>query len=138
MLVPTKTFTETEDMRMTEEKVGAFVDSWIAAWNRRDLAAVLTHYATDVRFFSPIAAEVAGAAAIEGKEALAAYWRDALEKFDRLEFTPETFTWDPVQKLLTIHYVARLNGTPRMVCEAQWFGADGKVTRAAAYYGAVL
>ena len=103
---------------MTEDDASAFVAGWIAAWNRRDLDAVLAHYAPDIRFFSPIAAEVAGAAAIEGKEALNAYWRDALEKYDRLQFTPETFTWDAAQKLLAIHYVADLNGTRRMVCEA--------------------
>ena len=123
---------------MTEDDASAFVEGWIAAWNRRDLDAVLAHYAPDIRFFSPIAAEVAGAAAIEGKEALNAYWRDALEKYDRLQFTPETFTWDAAQKLLAIHYVADLNGTRRMVCEAQWFDDAGKVARAAAYYGAVL
>ena len=123
---------------MTEDDASAFVEGWIRAWNRRDLEAVLAHYAPDIRFFSPIAAEVAGAAAIEGKEALSAYWREALEKYAALEFTPETFTWDSAQKLLTIHYVAELNGTRRMVCEAQWFGADGRIARAAAYYGAVL
>ena len=123
---------------MTEDDASAFVEGWIAAWNRRDLDAVLAHYAPDIRFFSPIAAEVAGAAAIEGKEALEAYWRQALRKFDRLEFTLDCFTWDGAQGLVTIHYVAGLNGTRRMVCEAQWFGADGQVTRAAAYYGAVL
>ena len=123
---------------MTEDDAGAFVEGWIAAWNRRDLDAVLAHYAPDIRFFSPVAVEVAGAAAIEGKEALQAYWRAALRKFDHLEFTLETFTWDAAQKLLAIHYVADLNGTRRMVCEAQWFDKAGKVTRAAAYYGAVL
>ena len=123
---------------MTEDDASAFVAGWIDAWNRRDLDAVLAHYAPDVRFFSPIAAEVAGAAAIEGKDALAAYWREALEKYAALEFTLETFTWDAGQMLLTIHYVADLNGTRRMVCEAQWFGSDGQVIRAAAYYGAVL
>ncbi len=123
---------------MTEDDASAFVAGWIAAWNRRDLDAVLAHYAPDIRFFSPVAAEVAGAAAIEGKEALAAYWRDALERFERLEFTLDCFTWDAAQGLVTIHYVADLNGTRRMVCEAQWFGRDGQIIRAAAYYGAVL
>ena len=86
---------------MTEDDAGAFVAGWIAAWNRRDLAAVL-------------------------------------EKFDRLQFTLETFTWDAEQKLLAIHYVAAPNRTRRAVCEAQWFGAGGQITRAAAYSGAVL
>ncbi len=123
---------------MTEDDASAFVEGWFTAWNRRDLEAVLAHYAPDIRFFSPVAAEVAGAAAIEGKEALEAYWRAALEKFDRLEFTLGCFTWDAAQRLLSIHYVAALNGQRRMVCESQWFGEGGKVTRAAAYYGAVL
>jgi ketosteroid isomerase-like protein len=33
----------------------AFVESWIAAWNRRDVDAVLAHYADDAQFVSPVA-----------------------------------------------------------------------------------
>ncbi len=123
---------------MTEDDAGAFVAGWIAAWNRRDLAAVLAHYAPDVRFYSPIAAEVAGQPFLDGKAALAAYWRQALEKYTALEFTLDCFTWDAAQRLLSIHYVADLNGQRRMVCESQWFDKAGQVTRASAYYGAVL
>ncbi len=123
---------------MTEDDASAFVNGWIDAWNRRDLEAVLAHYAPEVRFFSPIATEVAGRPFLEGKPALATYWRDALEKYTALEFKLECFTWDAAQRLLSIHYVAALNGQRRMVCESQWFGEGGKVTRAAAYYGAVL
>jgi hypothetical protein len=33
----------------------AFAESWIAAWNRRDVEAVLAHYSKDAQFVSPVA-----------------------------------------------------------------------------------
>jgi hypothetical protein len=35
---------------------GADVDALVAAWNRRDIEAVLEHFADDVTFTSPLAA----------------------------------------------------------------------------------
>ncbi len=123
---------------MTEDEASTFVAGWIDAWNRRDLAMVLAHYAPDIRFYSPIAAKVAGRSFLDGKPALEAYWRQAMEEFPALAFTLDCFTWDAAQKLLSIHYVASLNGQRRMVCESQWFDEDGRVIRAVAYYGVTL
>jgi ketosteroid isomerase-like protein len=33
----------------------AFAEDWIAAWNAHDLDRVLSHYADDIVFLSPIA-----------------------------------------------------------------------------------
>ena len=33
----------------------AFVNSWVTAWNAHDLDAVLTHFADNVTFRSPVA-----------------------------------------------------------------------------------
>jgi hypothetical protein len=48
-------------MHMTYESMIAFAESWIAAWNRRDVEAVLAHYserrspsATARNNFSPL------------------------------------------------------------------------------------
>ncbi len=41
---------------MNRGEIDAFVAGWIDAWNRRDIEAVLAHFADDVRFTSPMTA----------------------------------------------------------------------------------
>jgi hypothetical protein len=53
----------------------AFAQAWIAAWNARDLDAILSHYASDVVFLSPYAECVIGTGRVVGIEALRSYWR---------------------------------------------------------------
>jgi ketosteroid isomerase-like protein len=36
-------------MHMTFQSMMAFAESWIAAWNRRDVEAVLAHYESEWR-----------------------------------------------------------------------------------------
>lgn len=54
-----------------------FADGWVAAWNAHDLERVLTHFADDVVFTSPVAARLLdGDGVIRGKPALREYWRE--------------------------------------------------------------
>jgi hypothetical protein len=41
---------------MTEDQIRRFVGAWVEAWNRRDLEAILAHYAGDVVLTSPLVA----------------------------------------------------------------------------------
>jgi hypothetical protein len=61
----------------------AFARTWIEAWNRRDLESLLTHYADDVEFRSPLAAKLLGDASgtVSGKVNLRAYFAKALAAF---------------------------------------------------------
>ncbi len=54
--------------------------AWIDAWNRRDLDAILTHYADDITLCSPRVVERTGAADgwLRGKDALRAYFARGL------------------------------------------------------------
>jgi ketosteroid isomerase-like protein len=45
-------------MRMTYESMMLFAETWIAAWNRRDIDAVLVHFADEAQFVSPGRAQV--------------------------------------------------------------------------------
>jgi ketosteroid isomerase-like protein len=47
-------------MHMTHESMLAFAESRIAAWNRRDVEAVLAHYSEDAQFVSPVAHNLIG------------------------------------------------------------------------------
>jgi hypothetical protein len=65
-----------------------FAEEWSAAWNRRDVDAVLAHFHDDVVFTSPYAAEfVPGSAGVvRGKAALREYWCTALQAIPNLHF----------------------------------------------------
>src|SRR6186713_3009889 len=64
-----------------------FAESWIAAWNGREVEHVLSMYAEDLSFTSPTALAVTGSATVNGKAALRAYWQAALSHIEHLHFT---------------------------------------------------
>lgn len=64
-----------------------FAEEWIAAWNAHDLERVLSHYAEDIVFLSPMAALITGRGRVEGKAALRAYWSEAFKRNPNLHFT---------------------------------------------------
>ena len=65
-----------------------FAEDWAAAWNRRDVEAVLAHFHDDVVFTSPIAAGVVpgSGGVVSGKAALREYWCAALAAVSDLHF----------------------------------------------------
>lgn len=73
----------TNDVNVVE-----FSQAWAAAWNRRDVDAVLEHFHDDAIFTSPVAQRIGFAAdgVIIGKDALRHYWVAALERNPRLHF----------------------------------------------------
>lgn len=122
----------------TRDAMMAFAEAWIDAWNRRDVDAVLSHFRNDAVFVSPVAARYVGSSRIEGKAALAAYWRAALDNLTTLAFTLDRATWDPVRRELNVIYEADLNGRRRRACELMIFDEHGGQTRGEAFYGAEL
>ena len=73
---------------MTTPEPGEFAERWIAAWNARDIEAVLTDYSDDVVFTSPTAARFIpeSGGTIHGKDALRDYWQVALHANPDLQF----------------------------------------------------
>ena len=114
---------------MTPDHARAFAAEWVAAWNAHDLERILSHYAEDVVFLSPIAQKRVGNGRVVGKAALRAYWGPALTALSDLHFDSiEVFTGFDA---LTVLYESRGRGR---VTETFEFGADGKVVRSAACY----
>jgi hypothetical protein len=66
----------------------AFVESWLAAWNDHDLDEILSHFAEEVVFSSPVAARlIAGSGGVvRGKAALRDYWSEGLRRLPDLHF----------------------------------------------------
>ncbi len=66
----------------------SFAEDWAKAWNCHDLETVLSHFADDVVFTSPVAAQVLDGSdgVIRGKAALRAYWTEGLRRIPGLQF----------------------------------------------------
>ena len=74
-----------------QHRAAAFAAGWERDWNAHDLDAILAHFAADIVFTSPVAAQLLpdGDGVIRGREALRAYWSYALELLPDLHFTVE-------------------------------------------------
>jgi hypothetical protein len=108
-------------MQMTYESMMIFAETWIASWNRRDVDAVLAHFAEDAQFVSPLAHNLVGRPMLRNKKELVGYWRAGLERISRLEFKLDHATWDERRHELTVVYEANLNGERKRACEIMQF-----------------
>jgi len=76
------------DHRMELAAVRTFVDEWAAAWNAHDVDGLLQHFAEDVVFTSPVAAQLVASSGgvVRGKPALRDYWTEGLRRMPDLHF----------------------------------------------------
>jgi ketosteroid isomerase-like protein len=107
----------------------AFAEDWIAAWNAHDLDRILSHYATDVAFLSPLAQQRVGNGRVEGLAALRNYWSGALAAQPGLKF--ELLDVLTGHACLTVLYRNHRGQTAAETFELQ---SDGKVVRSFACY----
>jgi hypothetical protein len=68
-----------------------FAHEWVEGWNAHDVEAVLAHFHDDAVFSSPLAAQLVpdSGGVIRGKQALRAYWTNALKRVPDLHFVVE-------------------------------------------------
>ena len=123
---------------MTCESMMMFAETWIAAWNRRDVDAVLAHFAEEAQFVSPVALNFVGRPVLRNKKELEDYWRRALDRISVLEFKLDHATWDERRKELNVVYEANVNGERKRACEIMQFDASGRQIRGEAFYGAAI
>jgi ketosteroid isomerase-like protein len=109
-----------------ERTAAEFAARWKRDWNAHDLDALLAHFAPDVVFTSPVAAQLLpdGDGVIRGREALRAYWSHALRLLPDLHFTVEG-----VYAGLDTIAIEYRNHTGNSVCEMLRF--DGPLVAAA-------
>jgi steroid delta-isomerase len=125
-------------MDMTYESMMAFAESWIAAWNRRDVEAVLAHYSEAAQFVSPVVSNLVGRPILRNKKELEQYWRTALARISSLDFKLDHAAWDQKRRELNVVYEANLNGERKRACEIMQFDASGWQVRGEALYGAII
>lgn len=73
---------------MTVPDPEQFAAEWAAAWNRRDIPAVLAHFADAATFTSPVASQLIEGSdgVLRGKDAIGEYWTSALARIPDLHF----------------------------------------------------
>lgn len=121
---------------MNRTEASEFAENWINAWNRKDVSAVLEHFAEDATFTSPKAATFVGNPVLKGKNALSQYWQLAARKIERIEFTLDHIVWDSASDELVVFYEANLNGVRSRACETMKFDRSGRQVSGEAMYGA--
>jgi ketosteroid isomerase-like protein len=73
---------------MSTPEPNEFSRGWLAAWNAHDLEPLLAHFADDIVFSSPVAAQLLSGSdgVIRGKDALREYWAEGLRRIPDLRF----------------------------------------------------
>jgi len=125
-------------MDLNHDGMMRFAADWIANWNRRDVEAVLAHFAEEAEFTSPLARTFAGRSVLRGKAELETYWRAGLERIKILQFILDRAFWDERRRVLVVLYDANLNGERKRACEVMTFNAEGRQVRGEAMYGALI
>jgi hypothetical protein len=106
-----------------------FAGQWLDAWNRHDIEAILSHFADDIIFLSPLAQQRVGNGRVIGIEALRNYWSIGLAQKPQLRFE--------LDRVLTGYGVVTIcyrNHRGQSVAETFEFNDSGKVNRAFACY----
>lgn len=118
---------------MTREEAWSLAKDWVAAWNARDLEAILSHYEDAVELTSPVAAKLLGKpdGRVLGIANLRAYFQRGLEAYPELQFRLEDVLWGLNSVVL---YYTNQKGTRS--AEFMEVSAAGKVTRIVANYNA--
>jgi ketosteroid isomerase-like protein len=121
---------------MSQTETLAWVREWIDNWNRRDVEAVLAHFADDVEFTSPRAVPITGKASLTGKLALRDYWTRGMAAIQSIHFDLDYVIADGDR--LGIIYTSEINGTRMRSVEFLRFNDAGLVCGGEAMHGAML
>ncbi len=111
---------------MDKAQAHAIADEWVAAFNRHDLEAILSHYSESVELTSLLATKVLGdpAGTVRGKHALRAYFSKALAAAPDLKF-------DLLDVFTGVNSVAVYFRSSRrgLQVEVMELDADGRIAR---------
>jgi ketosteroid isomerase-like protein len=98
-----------------------WAEKWLAAWNARDLEALLDLYADDIQLKSPFAKVYARDGTIKGKAELRTYWGEVMRRTPNL--TLELVQVYAGHMALALHY---RDGNGRNVIETVVFDQTDK------------
>ena len=120
---------------MTRDDAERFAKEWIHNWTARDIERIVSHFAQDARFVSPLAAKRTGHREVIGRDALRAYWSTA-HAYATFRFSLDRILWDQDRQELVILYEREVEGRRDRACELLRFNGSGEVIAGEAMYGA--
>ncbi len=91
-------------------------EDWVAAWSRRDFAAVPAGFDRDAIFRGPFAARMTGSDRLRGKAAIRTYSQSALSRIAHLRFTPIASICDETAQVMVIRYEVELEDSVYGAC----------------------
>ncbi|WP_407508615.1 nuclear transport factor 2 family protein [Elizabethkingia anophelis] len=112
-------------------KAQQFAQTWIEAWNSHDMNAILNHYSEDIEITTPMIKMALGEGdgSLKGKEAVADYWRRALDKIPDLHF--ELYDVTEGVGSVALYYKSVMD---KKAVEVMFFNEEGKVNKMFAHY----
>ena len=122
---------------MNREEAGRYAREWIRQWCERDVDAIVSHFAENARFVSPVAAKRTGSPVVIGRDALIRYW-SVVHSFGTFRFNLDRVIWDDATQELAIVYTRDIDGRHDRACEILRFNAAGQVEAGEAMYGAEI
>jgi len=117
--------------KMTTEFANTFAHEWIDSWNGHDLEMIISHYADDLQFYSPVIKQlgVNEKGIITDKQTLKAYFAKGLQVYPDLYFNFHEVLAGT--NSLVIYYTSINN---RKSAEMMQFDKNGKVNLVRAHY----
>lgn len=108
-----------------------FAEEWVASWNSHDMDDILSHYSDDIEVTTPMIKIATGGetSTLKGKEAVAAYWKKAMERLPDLHF--ELLDVTEGVGSVALYYKSVMD---KRSVEVMFFNEEGKVNRMFAHY----
>lgn len=118
-------------MRITEDFARAFADRWYAAWNARDIDAIMACYAPAIEHSSPFIKRYNNSddVSIKGIAGVRDYFARALQRNPTLQFHP-LYLAVGIESVNLVY--KRMTGD--LAAEAFWFDDGGKIVRSVSHY----
>jgi len=120
---------------MNRAEAEKHAEEWIRDWCATDIERIVSHYAEDARFVSPVAARRTGNPLVVGREALLKYWSFA-RGYGSFRFTLERVQWDDAKQEMVVVYTRDIDGHHDRACEIFRFDDHSQVIAGEAMYGA--
>jgi ketosteroid isomerase-like protein len=116
---------------ISRDEAKRIADRWIGDWNAHDLDAILSHYAEELEFTSPLITERLGRAdgTIRSKAELKSYFAVGVAPGSELKF--ELLDVMHGVTSLALHY---RNQAGRTITETMFFDENGKVAKVAVHW----
>lgn len=114
-----------------EQKANDFATHWLDSWNSHDLDSIMSHYAEDVEYFSPLLTKLTDntTGTLIGKQAVQAYLAKGLAAYPDLEFVPRKIYWGVNSVVIQYKSVKNLEAV-----EVFELNQDGLVKRVLCHY----